>query len=50
MASGLENSVYQPLHDHPEDRTAERFAGQTTVHTGGKYASFLLLPVIPPAC
>ncbi len=38
------------LHDHPEDRTAERFAGQTTVHTGGKYASFLLLPVIPPAC
>jgi predicted acyl esterase len=35
------------LHDHPADRTPERFAGQTTVHTGGKHSSFLLLPVIP---
>ena len=35
------------LHDHPDDRTAERFAGQTTLHTGGKHASFLLVPVIP---
>ena len=38
------------LHDHPKDRSFERFAGQTTVHTGGKHASFLLLPVIPQAC
>jgi predicted acyl esterase len=35
------------LHDHPADRTPERFAGETTVHTGGQHASFLLLPVIP---
>lgn len=37
------------LHDHPGDRTAERFAGETTLHTGGEHASFLLLPVIPAA-
>jgi len=35
------------LHDHPEDRTAERFGGEVTVHTGAKHPSFLLLPVIP---
>lgn len=35
------------LHDHEGDRTAERFAGQTTLYTGGPYASSLLLPVIP---
>jgi len=35
------------LHDHPDDRTADRFAGQTTIHTGGNHSSFLLLPVIP---
>ncbi|QUN32722.1 CocE/NonD family hydrolase (plasmid) [Cupriavidus sp. KK10] len=38
------------LHDHPDDRRSDRFAGQTTVHTGEKYASFLLLPVIPATC
>lgn len=37
------------LHDHPDDRTAERFAGQTTIYTGGGYESSLLLPVIPAA-
>jgi len=35
------------LHDHPEDRTPERFGGQITIHTGGAYPSFLLLPVVP---
>lgn len=35
------------LHDHPKDRTPERFGGQVTLHTGGQYPSFLLLPVIP---
>lgn len=37
------------LHDHEGDRTAGRFAGQTTLYTGGPYASSLLLPVIPAA-
>lgn len=35
------------LHDHPEDRTSERFGGQITIHTGGPHASFVLLPVVP---
>ncbi|MDI3383619.1 CocE/NonD family hydrolase [Xenophilus aerolatus] len=35
------------LHDHPEDRTPERFGGQITIHTGGAHASFVLLPVVP---
>jgi len=35
------------LHDHPEDRTSERFGGQITIHTGGAHASFVLLPVVP---
>jgi len=35
------------LHDHPEDRTPERFGGQVTLHTGERHPSFLLLPVIP---
>jgi hypothetical protein len=35
------------LHDHPEDRTPERFGGEITIHTGGPHPSFLLLPVIP---
>lgn len=36
-------------HDHPVDRPAEEFGGQTTVHTGGAYASQLVLPLIPRA-
>lgn len=35
------------LHDHPEDRTQERFGGEVTIHTGGAHPSYLLLPVIP---
>jgi predicted acyl esterase len=35
------------LHDHPEDRTPERFGGEITIHTGGAHPSFLLLPVVP---
>ena len=35
------------LHDNPKDRTPHRFGGQTTIHTGGEHASYLLVPVIP---
>ena len=35
------------LHDHPEDRTPERFSGEITIHTGGAHPSYLLLPVVP---
>jgi uncharacterized protein len=35
------------LHDHPKDRTAERFGGEVTLHTGAAHPSFLLMPVIP---
>jgi hypothetical protein len=35
------------LHNHPEDRTKDVFAGQNTVLTGSDYSSCLLLPVIP---
>ncbi len=35
------------LHDHPKDRTVERFGGEVTVHTGAAHPSFLLLPLIP---
>ncbi|KIW67242.1 hypothetical protein PV04_06507 [Phialophora macrospora] len=34
------------LHTHPVDRTKEIFSGKTTIFTGGKTASYLLLPVI----
>ncbi|RZS81652.1 CocE/NonD family hydrolase [Pigmentiphaga kullae] len=34
-------------HDHPRDRPAPTFAGQTTVHTGGNRDSHLLMPLIP---
>lgn len=37
------------LHDDPRDRPPDPFAGTTTVHTGGEHASYLLLPVVPPA-
>lgn len=36
------------LHTDPADRAASQ-AARTTLHTGGEMASFLLLPVIPPA-
>jgi uncharacterized protein len=35
------------LHNDPEDRPAALFGGRTTLYTGGTWASFLLLPVIP---
>jgi hypothetical protein len=34
------------LHNLPEDRPREVFGGTTTLYTGGKYESYLLLPVI----
>lgn len=34
-------------HYDPEDKPAARFFGQNTIHTGGEYESYLLLPVIP---
>ncbi|HEY8360004.1 MAG TPA: CocE/NonD family hydrolase C-terminal non-catalytic domain-containing protein, partial [Ramlibacter sp.] len=35
------------VHDDAADRPPEVFDGTTTLHTGGRYASYLLLPVIP---
>lgn len=36
------------LHNDPVDRSPLVFGGRNTIHTGGAYASSLLLPVIPP--
>jgi predicted acyl esterase len=36
-------------HDHPVDRPPEVFGGTTTIFTGGKYASHLVMPLIPAA-
>ena len=35
------------LHTDPKDRPAKVFGGTNTIHTGGKHASYLVLPVIP---
>lgn len=35
------------LHDDPADRPRATFDSKVTVHTGGDYASYLLLPKIP---
>jgi hypothetical protein len=35
------------LHDDRYDRPPEIFGGQTTLHTGPKRVSFLLLPIVP---
>ncbi|MGE0255799.1 MAG: CocE/NonD family hydrolase [Alphaproteobacteria bacterium] len=35
------------LHDIEDDRPAKVYDGTVTIHTGGKRASYLLLPVIP---
>jgi predicted acyl esterase len=35
------------LHDDPIDRPAEIFAGVTTLHSGGRHANYVLLPIIP---
>jgi predicted acyl esterase len=37
------------LHTHPEDRPADVFGGRTTIYTGGKTGSRILLPIIPSA-
>ena len=35
------------LHNDPHDRPDDVYGGTVTLHTGGEYASYLLLPVIP---
>jgi uncharacterized protein len=35
------------LGDDPTDRPPELFAGTNTLHTGGQYQSYLLLPMLP---
>jgi predicted acyl esterase len=35
------------LHNHPQDRGSETYAGKTTIYTGQDSDSFFLLPVIP---
>jgi hypothetical protein len=34
------------LHTDPDDRPAAVFGGTTTLHTGGGYESYLLVPVV----
>ena len=41
------SSVYQ--HNEPQDRPADVYGGETTLHTGGQYDSWLLLPITPAA-
>ncbi len=36
------------LHNDPRDRPAFEFAGSHTIVTGGEFASYLVLPMIPP--
>lgn len=36
------------LHDDPVDRPTESFSGTQTIHCGGSYPSFVLLPILPP--
>jgi predicted acyl esterase len=33
--------------NHPKDRSNERFAGITTLHSGGTHAAHLLIPIVP---
>jgi hypothetical protein len=37
------------IHDDPRARPAEVFGGEATVHTGGTYESYVVLPVVPPS-
>lgn len=40
--------TYGPYgHHDPSDKPPERFVGEVTIHTGGKYDSHLLVPIIP---
>jgi predicted acyl esterase len=34
------------LHNHPTDRPPAEFNGKNTIHTGSRYDSFLILPII----
>ncbi len=36
------------LHNDPVDRPTEVFGGMNTIYGGGRFDSYLLLPVIPP--
>jgi predicted acyl esterase len=36
------------LHNHPKDRPPSVFGGTNTIHGGGKYGSYLQIPVVPP--
>ena len=45
---GLRSGSGLFLHTHPKDRPPEIFGGTNTLYTGGKYNSYLYLPVIPP--
>lgn len=35
-------------HDDPQDKPDDRFKGTVTLYSGGKYDTFLYVPVIPP--
>lgn len=35
------------LHADPQDRPTDIYGGNVTIHTGGNYDSYLLLPIIP---
>jgi predicted acyl esterase len=37
------------LHEEPQNRPAEIFAGVTVLHAGAEHGCYVLLPVIPPA-
>jgi uncharacterized protein len=34
-------------HNDPDDRPADVFGGEVTLHAGGARGSYLLLPIIP---
>ena len=46
-ATGPLRGVAWFTHDDPTDRPPELFAGTNTLHTGGQYQSYLLLPILP---
>jgi uncharacterized protein len=45
-ATGPLRGVAWFTHDDPTDRPPELFAGTNTLHTGGQYQSYLLLPIL----
>ena len=46
-AQGLMKGSGIFLHDDPADRPAEVFGGRNTIHAGGDWSSYLLMPLIP---